>query len=86
VIASDKVIKSDIKKLKKYLYTSNPLITQHCKKIIDYLLVEIHEPIGSTKHTDEEKVTYQNAKNTFDNKDYFQFKDAMDNFYQNYIK
>ena len=86
VIASDTIVQHDMEELMGYLRTSDPSSGLHCEKIINHLLAEIHEAAEDEQRMDDEGPTCQNAQNTYNDQDYFRFKDAMADFYQHHIK
>lgn len=80
IIASDPIIQHDMEELMRCLRTSSPSSRQHCEKIIKHLLTEIHGSVEDEHRMDDEGPTCQNTQNTFNEQDYFRFKDAMTDF------
>lgn len=85
VIASDAIVQRDMEELMGYLRTSDPSSGQHCEKIINHLLAEIHESVEDEQRMDDEGPTCQDAQNTCNEQDYFRFKDAMTDFQLHHI-
>lgn len=85
VIASDAIVQRDMEELMGYLRTSSPSSGQHCEKIINHLLAEIHESVEDEQRMDDEGPTCQDAQNTCNEQDYFRFKDAMTDFQLHHI-
>lgn len=86
MIEGDAIIQRDMETLVDYLRTSSPSSSEHCEKIINHLLAEIHESVEDKQRMDDEGPTRKTRSQIRRDQDYFRFKGEMDDFYLHYMK